>query len=732
MAINLSSQFSQNSGLPIEAHMVADDLTERDAIAVFNRWEGMQVYIIATTETWQLQGGITNADWVIIAGPGGSSNIEIGVTEVLSGTPNSILYIDPDGKLGQDNPNFTYDEDAKIMTLKDNVMLAIGNGGLSGALGSDVQIYSDGTYATIKIESPIGDIGTTNPYLTFQYFDIIGGPNLYVPFIYFGRNAGFGFTDGIGGFSHTVFIQDIYNHLVDGSYIVPHKDYPTNLTYGSLTFESSSETLQLKHNSATLFPLAIDGEGHYSFGSVLNSSARVNIFPDGTDMKGISISMPSSYTANILEMQDSSGEIRFKVFKDTNPTDENSISIYSGKAPPTTDAIINFSGASAIVATGNQAALFAVSTSLDAGFGGVIITGKETGIQTMEDEAITLLQVISDDDAGSVGIQQWCAVVSTEDWTESGNGTKIIFATTENGSIYSSTQLSIDHDGSIVTNISRLSTGHFAIFDSSSGYAFFTNVDQKRVGINTSTPDVELDILGDTRIQDGYSLLLGGVTSVIPNIAISSQNIGGILRFDGIGGSYNNTLFIYLNEADNSVFIGTPDPDTEDLIFTNRIRIEPHATETASQIVADGTWLSFPYIQSHTNPGEFTLQGADFPPFFQNAGDTYEIHAFGIFAGNNNTKRLRLYFGSSVIYDSGNTIQNGGSWCLHATVNAFDDNTLNACVTWNSNGTLVGNGSIVQAINEDLTSDVNIKVTSECTANGDIQIYSFRINFLPI
>jgi len=39
-----------------------------------NGFEGLYTYVVATKETWQLQGGITNSDWVLIAGSGGSIN----------------------------------------------------------------------------------------------------------------------------------------------------------------------------------------------------------------------------------------------------------------------------------------------------------------------------------------------------------------------------------------------------------------------------------------------------------------------------------------------------------------------------------------------------------------------------------------------------------------------------------------------------------------------------------
>jgi len=64
MAINLSSQFKLNAGLPIEESMVVADLTARDAIATVKRFEGLTTYVTAEQKTYQLVGGIENTDWV--------------------------------------------------------------------------------------------------------------------------------------------------------------------------------------------------------------------------------------------------------------------------------------------------------------------------------------------------------------------------------------------------------------------------------------------------------------------------------------------------------------------------------------------------------------------------------------------------------------------------------------------------------------------------------------------
>lgn len=76
MAIFLSSQFRELAGLPIEEKMVMIDLTARDAIPTIERYDGLFSYVVAEQKTYQLQGGITNSDWVEI---GGATGITPGV-----------------------------------------------------------------------------------------------------------------------------------------------------------------------------------------------------------------------------------------------------------------------------------------------------------------------------------------------------------------------------------------------------------------------------------------------------------------------------------------------------------------------------------------------------------------------------------------------------------------------------------------------------------------------------
>ncbi len=102
---------------------------------------------------------------------------------------------------------------------------------------------------------------------------------------------------------------------------------------------------------------------------------------------------------------------------------------------------------------------------------------------------------------GGIGIE------ASQDWTATGNGTRITFETTGNGTTSRSERMRIDHTG--------------------------------RVGIGTATPVVTLDVEGDTN-ANGYRI---GGTSVLRFISASNNLIVGP-NLVTLQGSSNNNTFI--------------------------------------------------------------------------------------------------------------------------------------------------------------------------------------------
>lgn len=68
------ADFTRGAAKPLDDQFVKADLTARDAIVSGIRYEGMMVYVVADQTMYQLQGGVTNSDWVGVGGASTSAN----------------------------------------------------------------------------------------------------------------------------------------------------------------------------------------------------------------------------------------------------------------------------------------------------------------------------------------------------------------------------------------------------------------------------------------------------------------------------------------------------------------------------------------------------------------------------------------------------------------------------------------------------------------------------------
>lgn len=107
MSIQLSSNFNLVTNLPLDDRTVKSSIVDRDAIASVSRFDGLFVYITDTNETWQLQGGITNSDWVLVSGTSGGTVTGTGaIPQVAYWGGASVVK----GEVG-----FEYDETTNIL-----------------------------------------------------------------------------------------------------------------------------------------------------------------------------------------------------------------------------------------------------------------------------------------------------------------------------------------------------------------------------------------------------------------------------------------------------------------------------------------------------------------------------------------------------------------------------------------------------------------------------------------
>ena len=73
--IPLNSQFTFNAALALDERFVFADTAARDALASGRRYAGLLTYVEDVEKFYYLKGGITDSDWTELAGGGGGSGI---------------------------------------------------------------------------------------------------------------------------------------------------------------------------------------------------------------------------------------------------------------------------------------------------------------------------------------------------------------------------------------------------------------------------------------------------------------------------------------------------------------------------------------------------------------------------------------------------------------------------------------------------------------------------------
>jgi hypothetical protein len=102
--VNMGTNFRIVTGLPVDSRMVVNDLTARDTIHPYFRYEGLIVYVISTQINYQLVGGITNLNWsAIVSSKWNSSGADLyfntGNIGIATSNPATALSVGPGSEL---------------------------------------------------------------------------------------------------------------------------------------------------------------------------------------------------------------------------------------------------------------------------------------------------------------------------------------------------------------------------------------------------------------------------------------------------------------------------------------------------------------------------------------------------------------------------------------------------------------------------------------------------------
>ncbi len=124
--IDLGSQFNFTSALPLDARDIVANLTARDAIASGIRYIGLKTFCLADKKTYQLQAGITNADWV-----------DISSSYYLS-TANALTALSGGGQTGATLASANINRFTTVAAVGDSAILPAAKAGL------EIMIINDG------------------------------------------------------------------------------------------------------------------------------------------------------------------------------------------------------------------------------------------------------------------------------------------------------------------------------------------------------------------------------------------------------------------------------------------------------------------------------------------------------------------------------------------------------------------------------------------------------------
>lgn len=96
------------------------------------------------------------------------------------------------------------------------------------------------------------------------------------------------------------------------------------------------------------------------------------------------------------------------------------------------------------------------------------------------------------------------------------------------------------------------------------------------------------------------------------------------------------------------------------------------------------------------------------------------LFAAGNTAANANNKRIRLKFGVTTLFDSGNFALNGGSWTLQAELVRNGASAEVYWVQFFDSGFLAPSSIVVGTAAESLASNQTLKITGQGSASSDI------------
>lgn len=278
-----------------------------------------------------------------------------------------------------------------------------------------------------------------------------------------------------------------------------------------------------------------------------------------------------------------------------------------------------------------------------------------------------------------------------------------------------------------------------------------------------------------------YLSTAGNLTSVRPTVPSKTQAIGYVTRTSVSGSIFVMSDFGQndLNgTVDSNFTVGDTGGGQRSVTFYNGVgtqlilRSTPTASRTVTIPDSTGTVALLERTQTFTQAQTFTLTGTFNGELLKRAGsgsayarasgrinvnttavgnvgagednlivytvpantlltnsDFLDFEFFGTFAANANNKRIKAYFGATVIFDSGAQAQNGGSWKITGKIIRTGGSTQKVLVEATSSSTLFMNTTTYTATALTLSTTNDLKVTGEATSDNDIVNEALIVNW---
>ena len=234
---------------------------------------------------------------------------------------------------------------------------------------------------------------------------------------------------------------------------------------------------------------------------------------------------------------------------------------------------------------------------------------------------------------------------------------------------------------------------------------------------------------------DGNPVNLGGqtaTTTVVAGIAVTPITYQSTTNTRSIGTLAAAAYYAPVVGSNLNVLAG---PYSQYLsgnaLIENGYWLNKLGSSTSTFKVGSGTVFVTTTGVGNVGAGEDPLIATTLPAgALANNGESIEVQAEGTFATSVNNKRLRAYFGTTAIFDSGSlAITTATDWSLRCTIIRKTATTQRANCFLSTSSATLSSYADVTAASETLANALTVGVTGEATDNDDVRNESLLIKF---